>query len=364
VTTDIGAGTGLPPGAPLIPNFVYEGGHSVAIQPDGQILVVGYGPTPEGGMDIALVRYNADGSLDSTFGTGGVVTTAVSADAVSDRGVGVALQADGRIVVGAQVATTAGGADIGVLRYNTDGSLDTTFGADGVVTVAIGSGSNTDFVHGIALQADGKIVVVGSGSLGGAGSDAAVVRLNSDGSLDTSFGGVGAPIVDAGQPFSWSVQRFFDDADSDNLTYTMGMADGAPLPAGLAFTGTALTGAVPLGAGNLALRLTATDPAGASASQYFVLRVNDPSAPPDDGDTFAFANGFGSAVVTGFTPGDAAGDVLDLSVLSNPDWHDFAQIAALTIQDGPNAVIDLGNGNTITLVGVTASSLTADDFNL
>jgi uncharacterized delta-60 repeat protein len=370
VTTDIGPGTGLPPGSPIFAGVPFEAGHSLAVQPDGQILVVGYGPTPLGGMDIVLVRYNADGSLDSTFGTGGIVTTGVSADPVADRGVAIALQADGRIVVGAAVTTTAGGGDFAVLRYSSDGSLDPTFGGgDGIVTVAVGAGAATDFLNGVAIQADGRIVVVGSTSLGAAGTDAAAVRLNADGSLDTSFGGIGAPVANVGQPFSWTVQRFFADADSDTLTYAMSMADGSPLPGWLALTpvpvsGLALTGTPPAGVGNLALRLTATDPAGASASQYFVLRIDDPSAPPDDGDTFAFSDGFGSAMVSGFTPGDASGDVIDLSAMINPDWTDFAQIAARTTQGDVGAVIDLGNGNTITLVGVTTSDLTADDFDL
>jgi len=189
--------------------------------------------------------------------------------------------------------------------------------------------------------------------------------------LDTTFGGIGSPVVNAGQSFSWTVQRFIVDADTDPLTYTMTRADGSPLPAGLTFTGAppnaagaALSGMVAAGTGDLALRLTATDPYGAEASQYFVLDVVDPLAPPDDGDTFAFGDGFGSAMVTGFTAGAASGDVLDLSGLTNPEWTNFADIVALTTQVGDNALIDLGNGNTITLVGVTASSLTADDFNL
>jgi hypothetical protein len=231
-----------------------------------------------------------------------------------------------------------------------------------------------DQATSIAIQPDGRIVIAGSTQFalnGSTGSDFAAVRLNADGSLDTTFGGIGAPVVNAGQAFSWTVQRFFTDLDSDVLTYTMTQADGSALPAGLTFTpapangaGAALSGAVASGTGDLALRLTATDPYGAKASQYFVLDVVDALAPPDDGDTFAFADGFGAAMVTGFTAGDASGDVLDLSALTNPEWTDFADIAARTTDVDGNAVIDLGAGNSITLVGVTAASLTADDFNL
>ncbi|HXS80474.1 MAG TPA: putative Ig domain-containing protein [Gammaproteobacteria bacterium] len=372
VTTDIGAGPGS---IPIIPNFTFsEAGQGVAIQSDGRIVVAGYAPTPSGGTDIALVRYNIDGSLDATFGTGGVVTTAVSADLGVDRAFGVALQSDGRIVVAGGVVTAEGGQDVGVLRYNVDGTLDTTFGGDGIVTVAIGPGQQTEITTSIAIQPDGRIVVAGSTQFltnGGTAQDMAVVRLNTDGSLDTTFGGIGAPVVTAGQQFSWIVQRFIADADTDTLTYSMTKADGSPLPAGLTFTGPlptgsggALSGTIAAGTGDLALRLTATDTYGAEASQYFVLHVNDPLAPPDDGDTFAFDDGFGDAMVTGFTAGDASGDVLDLSAMTNPEWTDFADIMALTTQVGDNALIDLGDGNSITLIGVTKASLTADDFHL
>ncbi len=370
--TDIGIGPGT---IPILANFTFsEAGQGVAVQADGRIVVAGYGPTTAGGTDIALVRYNTDGSLDGTFGNGGVVTTAVSAGTAVDRAFGVALQTDGRIVVIAGVVTTEGGGDLAVLRYNGDGTLDTTFGGDGIVPIAIGPGQQAEIPTSIAIQPDGRIVVAGSTTFalnGGTGQDFAVVRLNSDGSFDTTFGGIGAPVVTAGQQFSWSVQRFIADADTDLLTYTMTRADGSPLPAGLTFTnappntvGGALSGIVAAGTGDLALRLTGTDPYGAEASQYFVLHVTDPLAPPDDGDTFAFDDGFGEAMVTGFTAGAASGDVLDLSAMTNPEWTDFADVVALTTQVGDNSVINLGHGNTITLVGVTASSFTADDFKL
>jgi uncharacterized delta-60 repeat protein len=362
VTTDIGVGTGLPSGS-VVAGAIFEAGQSLVVLPDGRLLVAGYGPTPTGGSDIALVRYLPDGSLDTTFGGDGIVTTAISPDPIADRAFGVALQADGRIVVAGAAVTTEGSGDVAVLRYLTDGSLDPSFGGDGVVTVAVSPGQAPDQAIGLTIRPDGRIVVGGTAGLGSQ-TDYAAIVLNPDGSLFSSFGGVGTPVANAGQPFQWTVQKFFADADNDNLVYSMSMADGSSLQPGLTFAGTVLNGLIPAGTGDLALRLTATDAAGAEASQYFMLHVNDPLAPPDDGDTFKFDDGFGQAAVTGFTAGAASADVLDLSAMTNPEWTDFADIMARTTQVGDNALIDLGDGNAITLVGVLKASLTADDFHL
>jgi uncharacterized delta-60 repeat protein len=153
-----------------------DGGYAVAIQPDGKIVVAGYGTL--GNVDMAVVRYNADGSLDTSFSGDGIVTTAVGSSA--DYGNGMILQPDGKIVVAGYA--TLSNDDFAVVRYNTDGSLDTTFSGDGTVTTAIGSGG--DNARGIALQTDGMLVVAGYAAM--ANNDFAVVRYNWDGSLDNS----------------------------------------------------------------------------------------------------------------------------------------------------------------------------------
>ncbi|MFC1820224.1 LamG-like jellyroll fold domain-containing protein [Thermodesulfobacteriota bacterium] len=161
VITDIGSG--------------YDTANGIALQSDGKIVVAG---TWFNGLDddFAVARYNADGSLDTTFGSGGKVITAIgSSDAAND----VAVQSDGKIVV-AGSAFTGSKWDFAVVRYNTDGSLDTTFGSGGTVTTAIGLG--IDYAYGMAVQSDGKIVVAGESS-----GVFAVVRYNTDGSLDTTF---------------------------------------------------------------------------------------------------------------------------------------------------------------------------------
>jgi len=150
-----------------------SGANSVAIQSDGKIVAVGY--WGDGGVQglLAMARYNIDGSLDTSFGTGGKV-------AGNATGVGViqamVLQADQKIII-------AGGA--GLVRYSSNGSIDTTFGTNGVVTTSIGLGYT---VTSVAIQADNKIVTAGFYVLANGITRAfALVRYNSTGSLDTTF---------------------------------------------------------------------------------------------------------------------------------------------------------------------------------
>ena len=173
----------------LITAFATDGvGHDVAIQSDGKIVVAGY--TYSGSSnDFAVVRYNTDGSLDTSFGAGGKAITDFGS--VGDHGYSVALQSDGKIVV----AGGTGGYSFALARYNTDGSLDTSFDGDGRVTTAIGSSS---VGYGVAIGPDGKIVVVGESGTGNYGF--AVARYNSDGSLDTSFDGDGRVTTAVGSP--------------------------------------------------------------------------------------------------------------------------------------------------------------------
>jgi uncharacterized delta-60 repeat protein len=168
----------------------YDWPADVALQPDGRIVAAGVEGDDSGlGRDFALARYNADGSLDATFGSGGRVTTDFAGDV--DDAQGVVLQPDGRIVVAGSAITGSGGRDFAVARYLPNGSLDATFGASGVVTRNLLG--NSDFVGGVALQPDGRIVVAG-----GSGGDFAVLRFNSDGSPDSGFGFGGVALTDFG----------------------------------------------------------------------------------------------------------------------------------------------------------------------
>ena len=152
--------------------------NSVVIQPDGKILVTGY--TGAGSIyDLALLRYNINGSLDTSFDTDGIVTTDISTD---DDGRSVAVQPDGKILV-AGYSNASSNFDFVLLRYNANGSLDTSFDTDGIATTNIGAG---DFGYSLVVLPDGKILVAGYSNAGGT-YDFALLRYNANGSLDTSF---------------------------------------------------------------------------------------------------------------------------------------------------------------------------------
>lgn len=170
VTTPIGTGT--------------DKAFAVAIQPDGKIVVAGY-TEDAGEYDFAVVRYNADGTLDNSFSTDGKVTTSFSAS--QDIAWAVMVQPDGKIVA----AGYAGGVsdlDFALVRYNADGTLDTGFDTDGKVITNIGVGD--DLLYGAALQSDGKIVVAGGANT----ASMALARYNPDGSLDNTFSSDGKEV--------------------------------------------------------------------------------------------------------------------------------------------------------------------------
>jgi uncharacterized delta-60 repeat protein len=161
------------------------GGSAVAIQSDHNIVVVG--TVVSNTNDFAVVRYNNDGSLDTTFDGDGKVTTDFGGE---DEGRSVAIQSDDKIVV----AGIANGGKFALARYNSNGGLDSTFNGDGKVMTDFGNGSAA---FGITIQSDGKIVVVGS-AYNGSNDNFAIARYNSNGNLDTTFDGDGKVVTDFG----------------------------------------------------------------------------------------------------------------------------------------------------------------------
>jgi uncharacterized delta-60 repeat protein len=161
-------------------------GQALAVQPDGKVLLAGHTVSATGGEDFALVRYNRDGGLDTAFGSGGKVVTPVGSG--SDQAYAVALQPDGKIVVGGSAAVSPSDLDFALVRYNPDGSLDPSFGSGGKVLTALGG---VDHVFALAIQPDGKIVAGGDTDSGTGAQDFALARYNPNGSLDSGFGSGG-----------------------------------------------------------------------------------------------------------------------------------------------------------------------------
>lgn len=170
---------------------------AVALQPDGKIVVVGsaFQPSLFSNLTFAVARFNSDGSLDSSFGTGGLVTTDFFTDQFG-QAMGLAIQPDGKIIAVGIVAVPNTLFDFGIARYNADGSLDLTFGVGGkVMTDFFG---HEDFARDVALQADGKIVVLGDMMSPNSVFIPGLARYNPDGTLDPSFGTGGKVSSDLG----------------------------------------------------------------------------------------------------------------------------------------------------------------------
>ena len=133
-----------------------------------------------------IARLNPDGNLDTTFDTEGLVAIDFGG---TDRAIGVAIQPDGKIVI---VGSTTNGTNIAVARLTTTGALDTTFDGDGRTTIDLGG---TETANDVAIQSDGKIVIAGTN-----GPDFAAIRLNANGSLDGTFDGDGKKTIDLTGP--------------------------------------------------------------------------------------------------------------------------------------------------------------------
>lgn len=158
--------------------------NSLAIQQDGKIVVAGY--SNNGSFhEIAVIRYNQNGSLDTSFSSDGKATTAISSsDNVANC---VAIQQDGKIVVGG-FFTYNSSEDFFILRYDSNGILDNSFGSDGIVTY--NNAGNEDRCNSLAIQSDGKIVIAGSSS-----GKMCVIRLNTNGTFDNSFDSDGFAVL-------------------------------------------------------------------------------------------------------------------------------------------------------------------------
>ena len=199
--TNGSADTGFGSGGEVVLNFAsqWDSVTALAVQSDGKILAGGYNAYVSGGTSystFALARFNSNGTLDTSFGAGGEVTTDFGT--IQCNGRALVVQSDGKIVLAGNNLYASTNTDFAIARYNSDGSLDTSFGTGGKVITdfsGVGISNPNDSVTGAALQSDGKIVVVGNSN-----NQIAIARYNTDGSLDTGFNSTGklVSVLDSG----------------------------------------------------------------------------------------------------------------------------------------------------------------------
>ena len=187
---------------------------AMTVQADGKIVLAGQMDAGSDSYDFAVARYDADGSLDESFGGTGMVHTDFANS--FDQAFAVVQDASGRLVVAGLASDSGGNFCMAVARYNDDGSLDLTFSGDGKRHVNVGEFGGTAY----ALAMDGDKIVIGGYGYNANGSDFAVARLNADGSLDTAFGGTGVVVHDAG--------------GDDDVVRALAVIDGAVVAAGKA----------------------------------------------------------------------------------------------------------------------------------
>ncbi|WP_298224725.1 T9SS type A sorting domain-containing protein [Flavobacterium sp.] len=194
----------------------------VIIQDDMKILVCGAKDFSVAG-NIYIARYNTDGSLDTGFGTGGVVFTPLMTESGGNRI--IKLLADGKILVTSarSVSNNTNFFDFATMRYNADGSVDTTFGTNGMVQTDINGSGN--YANAIDVQSDGKIIVAGSTYLNSnTNVGTTLVRYSVDGQIDTTFGTDGKVILNLLAPntsqFLWDIKILADDSILLGVTTT------------------------------------------------------------------------------------------------------------------------------------------------
>jgi uncharacterized delta-60 repeat protein len=197
--------------------------NDILIQPDGQIILGGFSSVSALG-DFALARYNADGTLDKSFGTGGKVLTDLEGNNQSDFINDLVLLDDGKIIAAgnANYNNLEFTSDMGIVKYNPNGTLDESFGQNGVFIHSIGGRTN---VQGVAVQHDGKIVLGGETDAVFGSKQWIVSRYKPEGGLDTTFGGIGWVTTQVGN-FNNTFPNgvFIQDDSRIVLTGTTGMS--------------------------------------------------------------------------------------------------------------------------------------------
>jgi len=218
-------------------NMGNDKAYSVAIQSDGKIVLAGYSADTSGGLEqvaLALARFNSNGTLDNTFGSNGTVRAlggAVDIVGIPIYSIGrsVAIQQDGKIVVAGYTEDVFYGFE--AARFNSNGTLDNTFGTNGAAGFSIGgSGASNDEGYSVAIQHNGKIVIAGFSVDGAANTAFALARLDSNGTIDNTFGSGG------------TAATFINGGGNDDEGYSVAIqGDGKIVVAGFSSDTTSIT---------------------------------------------------------------------------------------------------------------------------
>ncbi|MEP6682222.1 MAG: hypothetical protein ABJA35_03140, partial [Parafilimonas sp.] len=209
-------------------NGSYDLFKTLALQPDGKIVCIGtYNDTINNGYSDEhsyLMRFKQNGSRDSSFGVNGFVQVIMNTAYLNTEVTDLKIQPDGKILIcGHGNGQLISLRDFAVLRYNSNGKPDAGFGNNGVVITDINNEDGEDVPYGIGLQPDGKIIVAGgSNSLSHTGF--AVVRYNQNGSLDATFGtnGISRFPVQNNNNISYTVYQASLQVDANGKIYAAG----------------------------------------------------------------------------------------------------------------------------------------------
>ncbi len=162
--------------------------NDIVVQSDQKIVMAGYYTNDKGQKSFALTRLLEDGALDLTFGNNGVVTTTINQ---TSTGTSLILQTDGKLVVGGSTKPASHLTGFALARYNNDGSLDTTFGSNGIITDL--PSTHIGGIAALAQQSDGKLVAAGTHD-----QNFTLARYTISGAIDTTFGSTGVITTSCG----------------------------------------------------------------------------------------------------------------------------------------------------------------------
>ena len=170
-----------------------DAGNAITIDSQGRILVAGSSVNSAGNADMVIWRFNANGTLDTTFNNSGfVVHNSAAGGNADDSGNAIAIDTQHRILVAGSSRNISGNTDMVIWRFNANGTFDTGFDGDGIVVQNNSAGGNADDTgNAIAIDAQGKILVAGSSANAAGNADMVLWRFNANGTLDASFNGSG-----------------------------------------------------------------------------------------------------------------------------------------------------------------------------